>query len=457
MKLFEKYGRSIAEYEGTAAITAVDTRDQTKRIFTGYFEAQQLVDGSLRMGFISTNRPPQPVMHFDWKPRDYEITEIQSQDTSGWGLTVEDPSSLPMTWLLFAHDGPDPKPNIVEFGPRKLKVRSPYSDPAGYKSARFLVTNLLIGGGITPGAPFKLFESDDFEVSMNQVQGYESVSGRVRSGGTIEPTVELHISDIDERARPLTDFLVYMNDLVYLYRLTTGVSVDWCLAEGLLPGSEEGVERIHQAGTTGPRSVNFDRLIPLPDLGAITRAFHKKNNYVFEDSTIREFIDFFVAACDGRTALELRGLLASTLIDSILSKYAHRKKHEYIVLEQGSRRRIERAVRSAIRELSETDADADQKVQIQEKIVELSRRSFRRKLQLLSGELDLGLTDCQVTEIKNVRNSLVHKGTFPSPIQDRKWWNEYQLLIWTAFNTLCRLIGHKGRLSPRIVNRQESP
>ena len=376
LKLFEKYGQSIAEYEGTAQITAVDTRDQTKRHFAGYFEARQLVDGSLRMGFISTNRPAQPVLDFKFNSSFYEITEIRARDTSGWCLTFEDTSSFPITLLHFANDGPVPNPTIVEFGPRKLKARSRDADPSGYESARFWVTSLLFGGNIPPGEPVVWSKSDEFEVSIIKLPDYESVSGRVGSGGTIEPTVEFLIKEIDGNTLPLTTYAEHMTDLVYLYRLTTGVSVDWCLAEGLRPGLEEGVECIHRAGTTGPRSVDFSKLIPFlrfsaiseAYFSAISEAFQKNNDPVFKRSTIREFIDIFVAACDGRTALELRGLLASTLIDSIVNKYAARKGNE--------------------------------------KTAEPNRPCFKRNLQRLSAGLCLRLTEDEIDQIRTVRNNL---------------------------------------------------
>ena len=454
LKLFEKYGRSIAEYEGTAEITAVDTRYQTERAFTGYFEAQQSADGSLRMGFISTNRPTEPVTDFEFKSGVYEITEILARDTSGWDLTFEDTSSFPMSLLHYANDGPAPNPTIVEFGSRRLRARSRYSNPSGYESARFLVTNLLFGGNIPPGAPTACSKSDAFEVSISKLPDYELVSGRVGSGGTIEPTVEFHISDVHGRARPLTDFVEHMTDLVYLYRLTTGVSVDWCLAEGLSPGFRECEERIHQAGSTGPCSVNFTRLIPVLRVSAISEAFQKKDYRVFEGSTIREFIDFFVAACDGRAALELRGLLASTLIDSIVSKYVTQKRQARIIPTSQFDRLIRDEVVKQINDLSEPNINSDLKSQMRQKIPELNRATLTRNLRLLSDDLDLGLSVGQIEEIKNVRNHLVHAGTFPSPVEDSNWWNEYHLLIWAAFNMLCRLIGYEGRPWPRTVNSQ---
>ena len=46
----------------------------------------------------------------------------------------------------------------------------------------------------------------------------------------------------------------------------------------------------------------------------------------------------------------------------------------------------------------------------------------------------------------NIRNNLVHEGTYPSSFGDGGWSNDYRFTIWINFIAICRLIGYEGNL-----------
>ena len=74
------------------------------------------------------------------------------------------------------------------------------------------------------------------------------------------------------------------------------------------------------------------------------------------------------------------------------------------------------------------------------------RRSLKYKLGSLNKDLDLGLSETVIERIVRVRNSLVHRGAYPDQLEDGRWADDYNLMIWSIFVSLCRLSGYGGDL-----------
>ena len=66
--------------------------------------------------------------------------------------------------------------------------------------------------------------------------------------------------------------------------------------------------------------------IPKLNFLALAQSFLDDGDNVLDRNTLKEMINYFINACDETSYLEARGLLASTLLDLIVLKYASAKK-----------------------------------------------------------------------------------------------------------------------------------
>ena len=140
-------------------------------------------------------------------------------------------------------------------------------------------------------------------------------------------------------------------------RLVTGNKVDWYYGEAFEVGTDRVVERFHKDAVTGPfsKTIRFRRLrigmvsaIPKLNFQALAKSFLDDGDKVLYRNTLKEMINYFINACDETSYLEARGLLASTLLDLIVLKYASAKKTQNIVEEREFRRQVLPTLRSAI-------------------------------------------------------------------------------------------------------------
>ena len=70
------------------------------------------------------------------------------------------------------------------------------------------------------------------------------------------------------------------------------------------------------------------------------------------------------------------------------------------------------------------------------------RRSFRKRLELLTKELNLPLDNKACRRAVDIRNKLVHYGTYLSTNKSDKWYSQYRFMIWVDLVALCRLTGY---------------
>ena len=80
--------------------------------------------------------------------------------------------------------------------------------------------------------------------------------------------------------------------------------------------------------------------------------------------------------------------------------------------------------------------------------------SDRGYAQHLSEELAPNLNSKERGRLVDLRNSLVHNGTYPSNYSEGGWDDDYQFAIWVDFIALCRLAGYDGTLPIYRVNRR---
>ena len=150
--------------------------------------------------------------------------------------------------------------------------------------------------------------------------------------------------------------------------------------------------------------------------------------------------------------LEARGLLASTLLDLIVLKYARTKEAHTVMEEKEYRKQVLPAFKKAITNVELPKSSNELRRRAKEELVGAYRTSFRKRLELLAERLDIPLSKNDCSRAVKIRNELVHEGRYLSANGDDDWYSQYRLMIWIDLVALCRLTGYDGDL-PLLVNR----
>ena len=447
MKPLERYGPALVEYEGVADLTFPEN---SGIVYKGYFQAKQLTTGRIVIGFApivqdsggatTTTRyvSSEPLFH--------------GRDPDGWDITTCGQTSvLPIFGPL--HPESPAHPACV-FRAQYIKAKNQETSESDYGQARFLVSNLLWDDREKIPEPIRL-RIGVFDVTVSPGDDYLEEADNINAVRGIAPTAEVLIKASDDSKLPLESYGDFMNDLVSVFRLVTGNKVDWYYAEASEVSTGTSVERLHKAAVTGPFS-NTVRFRPLrrgvtsvpPKLKfeALAEAFLGDDKLVLDRGTLKELINYFVNACDETSYLEARGILASTLTELIVAKYTGTKKAQNVIekdeFKKGALPALQKAIKSVVlpklpKELQKSATDLLQGAY---------RRSFRKRLKLLTKGLNLQLDDKTCDRAVKVRNELVHEGRYLPVNGDDYGYSQYKLMIWLNLVALCRLTGYEGDL-----------
>ena len=272
----------------------------------------------------------------------------------------------------------------------------------------------------------------------------------------VAPTAEVLIKTSDGSKLSLESYGDFMDNLVSVFRLVTGNRVAWYYGEAPEVSTGTLVERFHKAAVTGPFS-NTVRFRPLrrgmssvtPKLNfeALAESFLDGDKLVLKQNTLKELINYFVNACDETSYLEARGILASTLTELIVAKYTGTKKAQNVIEKDEFKKGALRDFQKAIKSVVLTGPSKDELgTRARELLQSAYRRSFGKRLELLTKELKLPLDVNARREAVKIRNELVHEGRYFSANGDDYGYSQYKLMIWMNLVALCRLTGYEGDL-----------
>ena len=446
MKSMEQFGNQLVSYEGVADVN-IGT-DAGKIDFSGYFEAAQFPSGRLTVNIVSTN-PPRPTG--DTSSADSRLQlSFQGDSLDGWTIECGGRKYFsPFNWVIAVMTH---QPAERSFHPQYLVARRIAASGDGYPRARFLLCNLLWHqGSDDEPEPIEL-KALNYTISIHPVETYIDVARGLTNTHGIGPTALVTIETKGSTPEPLESFKNLMDDLVYVLRLTTGNSVSWYYGEAVDERTERPIERIHQQALTRPYSntlkfrplsKGYQSLVHKINLQALTEAFFNESKNVLEKDALRVLINQFTNTCDQTSYLEMRGLLASTLIDLLASKLAH---------ERGTSEVIPQAEYETVNLplLTETIDNTNWPRRVKEHLKGSLRggyrASFRQRLRALNKSLKMGLKESYIKRIIEARNTLVHEVTYKSTFEEGDWLDEYRFLTWTNLCALCRLTGYEGEL-----------
>ena len=446
MKSVEQHGTPLATYSGVGDVRFTDSG--TVMQSRGCFEAAQVSSGRVVVSFI----PDDPISVSktgDGDDLDDGIYFI-GKDIDGWSIeTCEVVLYAREPWLIARMTK---HPYELSFHPLRLSARRDGVSDGRYSRVRFLISNFLWHGR-SRGYPESIrVNAPGFSAVVEPVGDYREVAQRLVGAQGIEPTAYVSVERMTGVPVHLDEFIEFVESLVYLLRLVTGNQVNWYFAEASDDSTGEVFERIYNYALAAPYSntVMFSPLrtghvndVPKVDFPGLSEAFFESCDAVVDRHALRSLIDYFTNACDDRTYLELRGLMASSLTELLVAKYADSKGYSEVVPEGQFVTDMLPVMKSA---MEDTRLPKDLRDHVVNYLRGGFRRSFRSRLRLLVADFGLPLEERDLGRIVCIRNSLVHRGAYPSTFDDGGWLSDYRLVTWTNFSILCRLIGYEGDL-----------
>ena len=452
MDSLDRYGTPLVKYEGVADLTFPE---DSGIAYKGYFEAKQLTGGGIAIGFL-------PIVHDAGGSATitgsfFSEPSFHGRDVDGWEVTTCGQTlALPILGPLDSPKSPVHPARV--FGSRCIRAQREGAMESGYAKAHFLVSNLLWHDRQVAPEPIAL-EAGDMNVTVVPVGDYIEVADGIAAVRGIAPTAGVSIETSDGSNLSLERYGDFMNDLVSVFRLLTGNRVDWYYGEAFGVGADQVVERFHKDAVTGPfsKTISLRRLrsrIPKLSFEMLAKSFLDDGDKALDRKTLKEMINYFVNACDETSYLEARGLLASTLLDLIVLKHASAKRAHNVLEEREFRRRVLPTLRNAIEAVRLPELTKELRKRAIDQLRGAYRRSFRQRLEFLTRELDLPLDAKACKRAVDIRNKLVHDGTYLSANEGDEWYSQYKFMIWVDLVALCRLAGYEDDLPSLIDGRR---
>lgn len=192
---------------------------------------------------------------------------------------------------------------------------------------------------------------------------------------------------------------------------------------------------------------------------ATMRTFHILELHAIFEAAVRSFFDPPVEARDlffafewfamPSTYNEVRLVNAMTTLESLVASNV--RDEEALVQPpkdfEKSRRALRKVIRQCLEKWPAEDAGAALQ-ELNEKLGDLNRRSFRRKLYILAGRWGVPLDDIPesaITAAIRARNSVVHSGHHYATNDDERLWEHMTIVREVAVRFLLTAVGFRGQ------------
>ncbi|MFA4837785.1 MAG: hypothetical protein WC749_17180, partial [Dehalococcoidia bacterium] len=279
------------------------------------------------------------------------------------------------------------------------------------------------------------------EATIHPLPNYDVTLRRIKADKGIAVTSEAVVKVPSKASFP--DIVEKVNELCCLLSLARGTKINWINVE-LVGDDGDTAHAILKNSVTWPfSSLNLiDDQTPNDTPLFIEKAYPaylKYRDMYNLDIAIEQYLD----AKRETAYLETRGLAAVALIDSLQQSYASENGIAEIVKGFGQQAdKVREHLKSSIKAVFPNIKDEELHEMLQ-KIRELNRRSFLNLLTVWTHDLDLQITDSELTAVKDTRNSLAHKMRFKSIEQEGKV-REYFRLINLINQVFLKLLGYTG-------------
>lgn len=289
------------------------------------------------------------------------------------------------------------------------------------------------------------------EVQIHQLANYDERIKSIKAQKGIDLTCEarVNISAIDDLGRATQSLDV----ICRLLSLARGTKINWiyydCYGE-----YEEKFLSFHKSNITwqyAPLPL-IDRRNPSDTSSFIEQVYKpfvdQKDVYGLDIA-----IDAYLDAKRESTFLTTRALTAVIVVEFLKSRYASMRRAEYILKSYDFKKircQVKRILTQQFEELSVSPANGALE-DMKSKVVELNRKPFKSLLRKMFDRIGLAMSNDELGQFIEIRNSLVHKASFSKKIHVEPW-QQYTCLISMLDRILLKVLSYKGYILD-ITNR----
>lgn len=428
------YGKIIREYEGTGHLTLFDGQTCNCSV-----RAVQIADGKIMAECLFTENLDLVRKCLD---RNDAIKSIK-------GTTSENDEFLIEGQILYTNfnDRTTLSGNTISMVVLAGSIASKKQTNNGLpKSVRFGLVNF----GFAIGNKFKEYTNgggglDILEVEfggqvadIHEIQGYKSIIESVKHQRGIDVTSEavMSISALDDMDKviPLID------TLCKLLSLARGTKVNWIYYD-CYDILGEKVLSIHKNNIVWQYAglALIDPQNPYDTANFVKQVFPTYLSHK-DDCGLDIAIETYLDAKRETGFLDMRALKAVVVLEFLTSRYATRKNID-IILQDSQFKKVRHNVKSVLAEQFKAMSLSEHTLKEMElKISELNRLSFRSILETMFAELGIGVTEDELGRFVKIRNSLVHKASFVT----KEYLNEYTFLIGMLDRIFLKILNYNG-------------
>ena len=403
----------------------------------GYFEAIQTPTGVISLGGIFPGHI-HSVME-QMSSENFNLT-LQASDEAGWQLSLE--GHIIPSHTGFRISGGLSSTRIVLLPDRIRAIKSPFKAGMAYLLVRFAFTNILLRDSALNSSSHLTFDINGFTITLKPTETYPETAERLRAIPGVEHTIFCELTKANNERLSMEEAENIIEVIVVALRLWSGNKTDWLYAEALDDSGSQVIERLHRQAVTGTYSNVLQTWGLLVDLVELAQAVSTHSLSGLEWKEFREFVNYFVDVCVTAPYLEIRGLTAATLLDTLAARYAAAQEIDFVMPENDYVSQVLPSIRDTIEHLPLTKTV---KQQLQANVQGAWRTSFSKRLKAMNDTLSLGMSSQFRNQAKRVRDKLVHEGHFPDE-DSRLKWESFKKLLWIDFVTLCRATGYSSQL-----------
>jgi hypothetical protein len=428
MATLDSYGKIIREYDGKGLLTLCDGQTCNCSV-----RAVQLADGKIIANCLFSENLN--LVLGCWN-KDDAIKSIK-------GITKENDEFLLEEHIWCTNVNPrwnsDESTMAVIAG--SLRYRKRQSDTL--TSARFGITNFEYfgnklreypnGGGAWDILTVNL---GDKSIEIHQVKDHKIIMESVTAQRGIDVTSEavVNISSITD----LDTVIPLIDALCKLLSLARGTKINWIYYD-CYDSHGERILSSHNNNVVWRYAglPLIDLHNPNDTVSFINQSF---SAYLSRRDDLDIAIETYLDAKRETGYLEIRALRAVVVLEFLKSRYAARKGVDFI-LQDSQFKKIRHAVKSILAEQFKAMSLSEHALnEMEAKVGELNRRSFRTILETMFAELGIGITKDELDRFIKIRNSLVHKASFVT----KEYWQEYAFLIGTLDRIFLKMLNYNG-------------
>jgi len=418
------YGKIIREYEGDGIITFASSQTCKCSI-----KAVQLADGKVMANCVLNDNQASLFKCFS---NGDEIKSIKGITKENEEIIIE--GNILITYFNFSD-------TVVLANSMTLKKKARNE----LQLVRFGITNFeFLGnkwkeyGGGSSGRGILDINLSDKKVEIHIIQNYKSIMQSIKAQRGIDVTSEAVINVDSEY--DLESIIRIVDTVCKLLSFARGTKINWVYYDGY-DGNGDKILSYHK-DSINRQYTGLSVIDPRnPDE---TASFVEEvyNNYLKREKLygLDKAVEAYLDAKGEAAYLESRALKAVVVLEFLKGKYAKTNKVE-IILPSSHFKKIIRNIKLLLKQqFKNMSLSRNNLEEMTTRIAELNRKSFGVILNAMFTDLEVKITEDELSRLIKIRNSLIHRASFVT----KDYWQEYTFLISILDRIFLKILDYTG-------------